>query len=279
MNYRIIADSSADLLSVADVDFASVPLKIITDEKEYVDQRGLDVAGMLDDLEAYKGRSSSSCPNAADWIEAFGDAENIFCVTITSGLSGSCNCARMAAAEYTDEHADRKVFVIDTLSVGPEAVLIVERLRELIMSGESFEDIVDEIKEYQKSTHLLFALESLHNLANNGRVSPLVAKVAGVLDIRVVGKASNEGTLEIANKCRGRYRTLVAILDNMAACGYDGGRVRIHHCENEDAAKVLAMEIHKSYPEADIKIRRTRGLCSFYAERGGMLIGYEGAEK
>jgi len=276
MNYKIVTDSSSDVLSIADVELASVPLKIITTEKEYVDDKELKVSDMLADLEKYKGRSSSSCPNAVDWLEAFGEADGIFCVTITSGLSGSYNSARSAAAEYMYNYKNSKVHVIDTLSVGPESALIIEKLRELILDGNSFYDIVKKIEEYRKHTHLMFALESLHNLANNGRVKPIVAKISGALNIRVVGKASDEGTLEVTKKASGAYRALLAMLDMLDKHGYIGGKLRIHHCENLGGAKVLANEIKKLFPNADIKIRATRALCSFYAERGGLLVGYEG---
>jgi DegV family protein with EDD domain len=276
MVFKIVTDSSADIMELENVDFAQVPLKIITADKEYVDNSDLDVAEMLTDLGSYKGRSSSSCPNVTDWLESFGDADCIFCVTITSGLSGSYNSAQMAAKEHMYNFPDKKVYVVDSLSTGPESALIIEKLRELILEGMPFDKIVDSIKSYQKRTHLIFALESLHNLANNGRVSPLVAKLAGVLDIRVIGKASEEGTLEMTNKVRGAYKTLMSILENMKKCGYEGGRLRIHHCENVDGAKVLRGEVRKLFPAADIKIRATRALCSFYAERGGLLVGFEG---
>ncbi len=275
MNYRIVADSSSDMFVYDKAELVSVPLKIITDQKEYTDNRELDVGEMLCDLEKYKGRSSSSCPNVDDWLRAFGDAECVFCVTITSGLSGSYNCARSAATQYVYDYPQRKAYVIDTLSVGPEAALIVEKLGELIESGNSFEEIVEAINEYKRRTHLIFALESMRNLANNGRVKPIVAKLAGVLDIRAVGRASEEGVLDVFAKPRGAYRTLLTILDEMKSKGYDGGKVRIHHCENEGAAKVLAKEIKKLYVGADVKIRKTKALCSFYAERGGLLVGFE----
>ena len=89
MNFKIVWDSSADVLSVDLVEFATVPLKIIVGEKEFVDDCNVDIENMLTTLEKYKGKSSSSCPNVANWLDSFGEAEGIFCVTITSGLSGS----------------------------------------------------------------------------------------------------------------------------------------------------------------------------------------------
>ena len=82
MNIRIVADSSADITQLEGVSFGYAPMKIITAEKEYIDTENLDVTEMVTELEAYKGRSSTSCPNTNDWLDAFGEADDIFCVTI-----------------------------------------------------------------------------------------------------------------------------------------------------------------------------------------------------
>ncbi|MBQ9086929.1 MAG: DegV family protein [Clostridia bacterium] len=277
MNFKIVSDSSSDLLHLADVPYATVPLKIVTDEKEYVDDGELNVVEMLGDLERYKGKSGSACPSPHDWKAAFGDGEQIFCVAITSALSGSCNTARIAAEEYTEEFPERRVYVIDTLSAGPENTLIIEKLQQWILEGKEFDEIVKLVAEYQKRTRLAFALESLHNLANNGRVSHVTAKFAGMLGIRAVGMASEQGTLEMTNKSRGLKKALEDILENMRTTGYRGGRVNIHHCQNLGGAENLKKALLQRFPQAEVIIRRTRGLCSFYAERGGLLVGYETA--
>ena len=274
-NYKIVSDSSSDLLALSDVPFVTVPLKIVAGEKEFMDNDVLNVSEMLQYLKSYTGRSGSSCPNVGEWIEAFGDANEIFCVTITGGLSGSYNAACVAAQEYMQAHPERRVFVVDSLSTGPESALLIEKLRDLILKGNSFDKIVEEIGDYAKNTHLLFALESLHNLANNGRVNPIVAKLAGLIGIRVVGCASAQGTLEIIEKVRGSVKAIESLFGNMQANGYAGGKVRIHHCENENVAEQIAAKIRTAYPQAQIVISQTRALCSFYAERGGILIGYE----
>ncbi len=273
--FRIIADSSANLTGLEHIPFASVPLKIITAEKEYVDVAGMDVAGMLADLKSYKGRSSSSCPNAEEWLNAFGDAEYVFGVTITSGLSGAYNAAQAAKQIYEAEHPSRHVFIVDSLSTGPEAAMLVEKLEELILAGLPFGDICKEIKAYQHKTGLLFMLKSLTNFANNGRVKPAVAKLAGVLGICIVGKASAEGTLEPMDKCRGQRKSIAAILQHLKESGYRGGRLRIAHVCNEEGAMELRNRILEAFPTSDIKICSTMALCSFYAEEGGLLVGYE----
>ncbi len=276
MNYRIVADSSADLLCMDGVDFASAPLKICLDNREFTDDASLDVAAMLNELKTYKGKSRTSCPSSGEYIEAFGGADNIFCITITSHLSGSYNAAKVAEKLYLEEHPGANVFVIDSLSTGPEMRLVIEKIVALADSGMNFEDICKEITDYNTNhTRLIFALESMHNLANNGRVSPLVAKMAGMLGIRAVGRASDEGTLEMICKSRGAQNMTADMFTNMKADGYNGGRVIIHDACNKQTSELLKTKILAEFPEADIVTGDARGLCSFYAEAGGLLVGFE----
>ena len=129
-NIKIVADSSADLLKLKQTAFAVAPLKIVAGDTEFVDDKNLDVAGMVRWFDSYKGRSKTSCPNTADWLEAFGDAEEVYCVTITSGLSGSYNSACVAKQMYEEQYPGRRVCVVDSLSAGPELVLLIEKLEE-----------------------------------------------------------------------------------------------------------------------------------------------------
>lgn len=273
INAKIILDSSANMTTESHV--ASVPLKIITERKEYIDDAKLNTEEMVWQLQTYTGPSSTACPSPQDWLNCFDDKPYVFCITITSGLSGCCNAAMIAKSDYEQAYPDRKVCVIDSLSTGGEMELIAEKLQAWIQVGFSFEDICDRIKRYQQSTGLLFMLESMNNLANNGRVSKIAAKAAGLLGIRVVGKASDVGTLEPLEKCRGEKKTLTALVAILTSLGYEGGKVRISHCLNENAAQQLKKMILSLYPDADISIRPTGGLCSFYAEKGGMIIGFE----
>ena len=272
---KIVADSSANLMELKTVAFDAAPLKIITVQREFVDNRELDLNEMIRFFQSYKGKSQTSCPNPEDWMTAFGDAEDVYCVTITSGLSGSYNAACIAKGMYEEKHPGRRVFVIDSLSAGPELTLIVEKLEQLIGEGRSYEEICAYMPEYQKKTGLLFMLESLNNFAANGRVSPAVAKIAGVLGIRIVGKASDAGTLEPTDKCRGEAKSLKAILKHLKESGLKNGKVQLAHCLNEAAAEQLKSLIEKELTGVTVKIGRNLGLCSYYAEKGGLLVGFE----
>ncbi len=275
MRYKIVADSSCDMFELEGIDFSSVPLKISTDKKEYVDDQSLDVINMINELKEHKGRSFTSCPNVAEWESAFSDAAFVFAVTITSKLSGSYSSAVMAKQVCEEKNPGQRIFIIDSLSTGPEMVLIINKLRELILKGEDFDDICREIVEYQNRTHLLFILESMHNLVQNGRVSKLVGAAVDVLGIKVIGMASEEGTLEIVKKSRGSGKTIVSFIKELKQLGYNGGRVNISHCLNRKCAEMLREAIISEFKEAAINIYPSRGLCSYYAEKGGILLGFE----
>lgn len=274
MAFKIVADSSSDLLDFPGVDFANVPLTIMAGERTFVDDASLNPQEMLEFLAGHKGRSTTSCPNPDAWRDAFGDADEIVCLTITSNMSGCCNAAMIAREDYLRLHPERKVLVIDTLTTGPEMVLLVEKIAKLHQDGVAFDTLENAIEAYRQHTHLTFALESLHSLVNNGRVSPAVAALAGLLNIRIVGVASDVGTLQPVNKCRGEKRTQQGLLSVLQEKGYKGGKVRISH-NNPGMADTMEKLIRGLAPEADIRVYPARGLVSFYSEMGGILIGFE----
>lgn len=118
--------------------------------------------------------------------------------------------------------------------------------------------------EYTRKTGLLFMLGFLNNFAANGRVSPAVAKIAGVLGIRIVGKAGDVGTLEPTDKCRGEGKSLTTILKHLKEYGLKSGKVQIAHCRNETAAQTLKQMIAAELPNVTVKIGKNLGLCSYH---------------
>lgn len=272
---KIVADSSCDLLSLDNVDFSSTPLKITADGKNYVDDDTLDVDAMVNFLYQYKGKSQSACPSAGEWLDAFEGADDVFCLTITRNLSGSYNSALSAKQIYESENEGKRVYIFDTLSTGPEITLCIEKIRECMLAGMTYEDICDTVSKYLKSTGLIFMLKSVKTLANNGRVSPIVAKLVGIAGIRIIGKASDEGTLETLHKCKGDEKSLKTIMESLVSEGYTGGKVSIGHCQNLEISEKLRDMILAAYKTAKIEIHKLCGLCSFYAEKGGVLIGFE----
>jgi DegV family protein with EDD domain len=274
VKYQIVSDSASDLLELADINFSTVPLHIVVDGTDFADDARLSVPNLLDKLRNGKS-STTACPSPDDWITAFHDADRVFCVTITSGLSGSYNSAVIAKDIYEEKYPDRKVYIIDSLATGSKMVMLCEKLRELIQAGHDAEEIYRQIKEYNEHCFLYFALASLDNLARNGRVSPILAKGIKILGIRIVGTASTEGMLEPLSKCRGDKRSIPAIIEFMKEKGYQGGRVVITHNGNHEAAMELKRQLKTTFGTRSGEIHRTRGLCSYYAEPGSIMLAFD----
>ena len=108
------------------------------------------------------------------------------------------------------------------------------------------------------------------------RVNPLIAKAVGFLNIRIVGKASDVGTLQQLHKCRGEKKGLETVLEEMKAHGFTGGKVRINHAHNPGAAQSLLNLVQANFSNIEATIAPMTGLCCFYAERGSVMIGFEG---
>ena len=275
MSFKIVSDSSSNLLCYDAIPYATVPLKIVVGDKEYVDDANLDVAGMVADLKKFKGKSGSSCPNVQEWLEAFEGADNIIALTISKELSGSYSAAVHAAEEYMTENPGKQVWVLDSVAAGPEMGMLIERITALVNEGCAMEELKAKVTEYHKHLHTLFCLESLTNLARNGRVSPAVATIAGVLGIRVVGDVT-WGKITDQAKPRGQKKATEKLVQMMIDRGMiDGATVRIAHCFGEDNANLLKTKVLEKFPNCKVIIEPTTALCSFYAEAGGLMIGIE----
>jgi Holliday junction DNA helicase RuvA len=57
--------------------------------------------------------------------------------------------------------------------------------------------------------------------------------------------------------------------------GFTDGKVHIAHCDNPEAAKRLKLMIHAVFAGAQVDVAECGGLCSYYAEQGGLMVGYE----
>ena len=275
MKRKIVADSSCDMWELNGVDFAVAPMTISTDNKHYVDNQELDVRLMSEELAKYKGVSHTACPSVGSWLDCYEGYDEVFVITLTGSMSGTYNSAMTAKGIYEEENDNVKVHVFNSLSTGPEMRLLIEKLKEMIEEDLPFEEIVEKGQDYLNHSRLFFALKSLHNFAMNGRVSKAVASAIGVLNISIFATASEEGTIQQISKCRGEKKVVKSMIEHLENAGYHGGKVRISHAENLKLAQNVRDKILEIYPNADIIIYPMGGLCTYYAEIGGLLVGCE----
>lgn len=252
MEWMIASDSSCEIRTLPDtapgVQFALVPFKIRVGEREFVDLPTLNTKAMLQAMTDYNGASATACPSPEEWAELFLMADKSIALTISHNLSGSYNAALAGAAELANK---------------------------LIRIGTNFDTICIELANWAQKGHIMFALASFDNLAKAGRVSRVVGFIAGRLNMRVLGRRTEDGTIDFFFKTRGEARVLAKILEQMDEDGYDGVRpVLISECNNQNAANLLEHGIHAKWPDARVDIVPCSGLCSFYAQDLGVIITY-----
>ncbi len=277
--YKIIVDSSCDLVSLEHLntkaEFGRAPLRILVGDTEYVDNVGLDTRAMMDAVYAFKGKTGSACPSPEEYAEHCRTSDESYIITISGSLSGSYNSACLARDLVLAEHPEKKIYVFNTLTAGPELSLIAEEIARLADSGLAFEMVCSEIERYMQRTALLFQLNSLENLTKNGRVSKVAGMTAKLLGIRMIGIASETGTVQPLHKCRGMEKTYSLVLQEMRERGFCGGRVILGHAFQEEGANMMKNMILQEFPSSRISIMPLSGLCCYYAEEGGLLIGFE----
>lgn len=275
MAFRIVSDSSINMTSLEGVDFRSIPMKILCGMQEFVDDADLDVEHMVQVLSTSKEKSGTSCPNIMDWKEAFEGADEILAITISGQLSGSWSSCNQAMEEYLQENPGAKGYVFDSLSTGPMMRVMAEKAALMMNQGMSFDEMIQQLQYFRRHATLIFALASMNNLARNGRVPMAVAKAVGILNIRIIAVGDENGRIKPVDKCRGDGKLPKILLREMEARKYAGGHVHIDHCLNPELAERIRALIQETFPGADVTIGECRGLCSYYAEQGGVIIEFD----
>lgn len=278
MKWNIVADTSIDLFelekSYENISFSTVPFYLTVGDKVFADDEKLDKEELIREMSACKEASTSACPSTGAWLGEFEKEGYAIGITITSGLSGSYNSACAAKELITEQQPDKKVYVIDTLTTGAESILILRKLCELIDSGLDFDAVIRGVEAFKNTSRTVFALCCFDNLVKNGRMSRLKGFVANALGFWGIGIASNIGTIEMKGIARGQKKAISVIIEDMCQrCG-DVKELVLDHCMNEDFASQVAAAARERWPEINVTILPTRGLCSYYAEKGGLIIGY-----
>ena len=230
---------------------------------------------MMDEMYASPEPARSACPSPEAYLSAYRGAENVIVLTLTGGMSGSYNSAVIAEKMLKEENHNVNIHIINTLSAGGQNDLFLLKINELIKEGLSFEEVVAAMTKYQVNSKLIFVLEKVDNLVKNGRLNKLAAAVVGLLNMRMVGEASSEGTLHLLHKVRGEKKAVSTVVDEMIKAGYKGGRAVITHRNNTNICEKIEEKLKEKFSNIEFIAVPTSGICSFYGEEGGMLLGYE----
>ena len=278
MSFHIVCDSCTDLTEedLKKGCYTLVPLTLLVDGEEIIDDETFDQADFLAKVAASKESVKSACPAPESYMEAYSKADDIYVVTLSAELSGSYNSAVLGKNLYEEENGTKNIHVVNSRGAATTQVLIARKLNEYASQGMPFEEVVDKIEEYTTSLRTYFVLETLEVLRKNGRLSRLSATIAGALNIKPVMIGTRDGVIQKAAQARGMKKALARMVEHMGSEGRDLTRRQfvISHCNCYERAVYVKELIKKHLHAEDIDIVDTKGVSSLYACDGGIIVSY-----
>ncbi|PLR86771.1 DegV family protein [Bacillus canaveralius] len=272
---KIITDSSADLPKelLDRYDVAVVPLKIQLENEEFLEGINLTPKEFFVKMFSSSELPKTSQPSPAAFAEVFNKFEKndeLLCLTISSGLSGTYQSALLGK-----DISNRNVTVFDTLAGSLSHGLQVVRAAELAEKGHSMEEIVENLAEYRKNMNILILLDTLENIVKGGRLSRFQGSVAKILNIKVILEGIN-GVVEMKEKIRGtkkfHKRTIEIISERKA--DFSDTIFGITHTGNEDDAELMRQEIIQNFNPKDVIVHYMGATMGTYAGKNGMIISF-----
>lgn len=277
-SWKIVTDSSCDFRNIEglppQLSFETVPFNITIGNQTIVDNGQTETSTVIQILENGNHKSSTACPSPNSFAQAFEGAENVICFTISSQVSGSYNSANTAKEMVLEQNPQQKIHIYDSKSASTEMNLLVTKAIELIRLNQDFEEVIDNLQNYQKNIHINYLLFSVKNFVNNGRIPKIIGQMIGILDINLIGRRTSEGTIELAHKSKGKKRSFKALLSEMINNNFDGGHIDITYANNKSHAKEFLMYLAKKYPHITYDLHLATNLNAYYAEDGGFIISY-----
>ena len=278
MSFHIVCNSCTDLTEedLKKGCYTLVPLTLLVDGEEIIDDETFDQADFLAKVAASKESVKSACPAPESYMEAYSKADDIYVVTLSAELSGSYNSAVLGKNLYEEENGTKNIHVVNSRGAATTQVLIARKLNEYASQGMPFEEVVDKIEEYTTSLRTYFVLETLEVLRKNGRLSRLSATIAGALNIKPVMIGTRDGVIQKAAQARGMKKALAKMVEHMGSEGRDLTRRQfvISHCNCYERAVYVKELIKKHLHAEDVDIVDTKGVSSLYACDGGIIVSY-----
>ena len=139
--------------------------------------------------------------------------DDILYVSMSGGISGTCNAAILAADELREDFPSRRVAVVDTYAASLGEGLLVLKAAELLKAGKSLDETVAVLSDLRNRMCQYFTVDDLEYLKRGGRISRVASVVGTVLKIKPLLTGNAEGKIVMCGKCRGRKQSLLALAD------------------------------------------------------------------
>ncbi len=277
MSYKIIVDSCCELPEEYrnDPRFERVPLTLEVGDYRILDDEHFNQREFLDHVAACPECPRSACPSPDRFKNAYrADADHIYCVTLSSQLSGSYNSAVLGKKLYEEECGKKDIYVCDSESASIGETQLAMKFMEWEEEGSmTFDRIVEKAEAFRDAMRTYFVLDNLETLRKNGRLSNVKALIASTLNIKPVMSAI-KGVIIQKGQSVGIKKALSKMADIIVAEGKNLDRkvLYISHCNCPDRAKLVKELLLARTKLKDVKILDTAGVSSMYANDGGIIV-------
>lgn len=213
-------------------------------------------------LSVYQGMRSgdrlrTSMINAylyADFFRSLLDSgKDVIFLDMSQKMSVSYENSKQAAEMIREEYPDRRLYIMDTRCISGGLGLLVSNMVDRMESGMGFDEVIAWGEENKLRIAHRFTVDDLEYLKAGGRVSNAAALIGGMLQIKPVLYVPDRGTLDVAQKVRGRKSALktilTGVLNDLAEIDATGVEVHILHADCEADASYVRDEIRKAHPE------------------------------
>ena len=286
-NFVIHTDSGCDispaLLKEWGVPCVSLTFRFEGEDKEYTNS-DIDSATFYERMrDGGVAKTAAINPEtfSTEFEKVLKDGKDIIYLAFSSGLSTTCNSARIAAEELEGEYPERKIVVVDSLCASAGQGLIVRLALDKKASGATISETADYTKELVPSLCHWFTVDDLVYLKRGGRVSPTVAFVGNMLGIKPVLHVDNGGHLINVSKVRGRKAAI-----QMLAAKYcelanvlDSKEVYISHADCKNDADELAKILGARYGATVSIITDIGAVIGAHSGPGTLALFFVGKER
>lgn len=257
-NYVFMTDSDSDLPFhyVDELGIEMVYMPYMLDGKEYLDDLGRNgkQKEYYDNMRAGAAPVTSLLPTAVylDYFEPhLKNGRDILFLAFSSQLSGTIINVYAAREELLEKYPERKITVVDTLSISSPQTILILRAYDLYAQGKSAEEVAAWVEENKLRVHAWITVEDLKYLRRGGRISAVAATMGTMLDLKPIIVLSKEGKLVSADKVQGRKRALRVIADKVVENIEDaaGQKLFIMHADAPEDAERLASLIRERVPD------------------------------
>ncbi|MEG0048360.1 MAG: DegV family protein [Clostridia bacterium] len=287
--YVFMTDSDSDLpYSYVDkLDITMVYMPYIVDGKEFYDDLGRNgkQKEYFDMIRAGAAPVTSLLPTAVylEYFEpCFKAGKDILFVAFSSQLSSTINNIYAAREELLQKYPERKMIVVDTLSISAPQTILILKAYDLFHAGKSMEEVAEWLESNKARAQAWFTVDDLKYLRRGGRIGAVAATVGTMLDLKPIIVESKSGNLVNVDKVQGRKRALRVIADKAAENIDDpkNAHVTILHADMpEDAVRLEAL-VRERIPELEtIEIHYIGPVIGAHCGPGTVAVCFFGKER